>query len=585
MAAMKSCPPEEVALKSFFLGPQAENSDWLLREVVDLFERWFEWRRSLFPADGRALSDLDVQTPAFRRRREDFSRRLHELAERLEGEVPKFSPRYIGHMISETSLPAFLGHLAVLLHNPNAISDEVAQVASTLEDEAVAGLLTMVGYDPRRGRGHFTSGGTLANFEALWRARYRLDHWLALGAFVAEKSGTPASAFEAGHIGWERFRRGLARSRATDGQLRERSFVANSPWEACLRYERVFGTRFEGPVVLVPGNKHYSWLKGVSLLGLGNRAFWPVKLDRSGTMDVRDLRRQIERARAARRPVLMVVSVAGTTELGEMDPVHEVQDLLDDYRRRDGLHFWHHVDAAYGGFFCSMLGPQRPRELSPRAWKVLGALGRANSITLDPHKLGYVPYACGAILVRDEENYLASTFSAPYLAVGNQRWLRTLEGSRPASGAVATWLTARCVGLDPSGYGTILRRTLRARETLCRRLAAEVPGFRAVPADDSNILCFTLARAGEPLSAANRRIRRVYAALGRRRRIFVSRTVLGAESYGALIGRVVSGWKGRVDADRMSLVRMVLMNPFFTSKEMAVDFPGLVAEELRRAGR
>jgi glutamate/tyrosine decarboxylase-like PLP-dependent enzyme len=108
-------------------------------------------------------------------------------------------------------------------------------------------------------------------------------------------------------------------------------------------------------------------------------------------MDVRDLRRQIERARAARRPVLMVVSVAGTTELGEMDPVHEVQDLLDDYRRRDGLHFWHHVDAAYGGFFCSMLGPQRPRELSPRAWKVLGALGRANSITLDPHKLGYVP--------------------------------------------------------------------------------------------------------------------------------------------------------------------------------------------------
>ena len=41
-----------------------------------------------------------------------------------------------------------------------------------------------------------------------------------------------------------------------------------------------------------------------------------------------------------------VVSTAGTTNTGAVDPLDDVADLCE----REGL--WHHVDGAYGAFFC-----------------------------------------------------------------------------------------------------------------------------------------------------------------------------------------------------------------------------------------
>ena len=75
-------------------------------------------------------------------------------------------------MVSEISLPALLGHFAVLLHNPNILMRATATSSSVIEDEAIAMLAAMLGFDPSKARGHFTSGGTVANFEGVWRARY-----------------------------------------------------------------------------------------------------------------------------------------------------------------------------------------------------------------------------------------------------------------------------------------------------------------------------------------------------------------------------------------------------------------------------
>lgn len=65
-------------------------------------------------------------------------------------------------MLSDFSLPAILGHISVLLHNPNNASKEVAKIGSFLEIEAVNLLCKMVGYEVKQSRGHFTSCGTLA---------------------------------------------------------------------------------------------------------------------------------------------------------------------------------------------------------------------------------------------------------------------------------------------------------------------------------------------------------------------------------------------------------------------------------------
>src|SRR5690606_32085883 len=195
------------------------------------------------------------------RKREELSQRLSELCAALTAETPTHTPRYIGHMKAEVSLPALFGWLAAMLHNPNNTSRESSRVGSVIEAEAIAMLARMVGYDPAEAQGHFTSGGTVANFEAVWRARYRLDHWLSLGLHVAETTGERLDPFAAAHMGWDRFRHLWRTHGLTDGILRGCSAAAASPAEVWRRIGDASGRAYLGPVLLAPGNKHYSWRK------------------------------------------------------------------------------------------------------------------------------------------------------------------------------------------------------------------------------------------------------------------------------------------------------------------------------------
>lgn len=570
----------DYCVQSFFLGPQAENSAWLKEVVARVFENWFSWRRSRFPDDGEVITEqlrfspqlLDCQA-----RMEEF---LSQLMGRLEAETPTFSPRYIGHMVSEISLPALLGHLVALLHNPNNASEEVAKVGIPIEEEAIAALAAMVGFD--EACGHFTSGGTLANFEALWRARYRLDHCLSFGAALKAKGNHDLDLIKAAHQDWQTRYLWAAKDGVSEIDARSYSMVLNNPWQTAKRISSLFNVSYQGPVVLVPGSKHYSWQKGVSLFGLGNDALWPIELDHAGRVSLSHLQSLIESARHANRPILMIVSVGGSTELGEFDPIDKVQDLLDDYRKNYGLHFWHHVDGAYGGFFRTLFGSQR-KILSERLLAALSALPRVDSITLDPHKLGYVPYSCGAFLVRDKEHYLVSRFDAPYLSdelSARGKWAWTLEGSRAATGAAATWLTANAIGFHLQGLGVILEKGIEARREFAKYLADQIPELRILPYGETNILCFCLAKESEPLSATNSRTDLVYRSLRLGKTFAVSRTDLVKASYQEMILSFAKSWQAEIDTDKLTLIRMVFMNPFILASNL--DYKKTFAYEISR---
>lgn len=517
------CDPREIALKSVFLGPQGENTPWVMKLVSETLERWASWRSSRFPSDGNAISPSDQNEPEFLARRERFRNTTHELLTRFEKEVPKFSPRYVGHMFSEISLPALMGHIVALLHNPNNISGEASRVGIQIEDEAIGYLLSMVGF-PASGAGHFTSGGTLANFEALLRARARSD------SFRPVEPGRP-------------------------------------------------------PVVLVPENKHYSWVKGCHLMGLPQGALWPIPLDEEGRLSIQALRELLQRAAQERRQVMLVVSVAGTTELGGVDPIGEVQDVLDEWETSSGSPIWHHVDAAYGGFFRTLdLG--NTAALPARAASALLAIPRATSVTLDPHKLGYVPYASGAFLTQDKGDYFGlSTPDAPYIDFDRSvdRGPFTIEGSRSAAGASAMWMTAKTLGLNPEGYGLLLERTLRIRNRLAARLEASGLPVRVAPGCDTNVLCFACPKKGETLQDSNVRTLRVFEAFSPRGHgdFTVSKTALRWPAYGSLLDRWTSSWSAIRDANELVLVRMCLMNPFFDSMEMEVNFSDLFLSRLQ----
>jgi len=454
-------------------------------------------------------------SPEFQAHLDTFRATLAELTQRFEGEVPKFSPRYVGHMFSEISLPALAGHVLTLLHNPNNISGESSRVGLEIEREAIADLATMVGYDPKQATGHFTSGGTVANFEALVRARAHLRETQGL---------TPEAALRA--------------------------------------------------IVLAPESKHYSWVKGTGLMGLPFESLWRVRIDSSGRMDIAGLRDQLLRARAEKRPILMVVGVLGTTELGTIDPIDRISPLLEQlFADAPTERPWFHVDAAYGGFLRTV-----PRGVFPiEAGRALEAMSQADSITLDPHKLGYVPYASGVFLVRDRTRYPYRAFDhAPYIDfdASHDPGLYTLEGSRSATGAVATWMSARTMGLHEAGYGLLLERTIRIARELGAKIEREHDRVRLAPGCDSNVIAFHLAERGQRSSESNAETLRCYERFSVKAGgpFIVSKTALSRRAYGALLDGWIPSWEGVIDSEEIVLIRMCLMNPFFSAKESRVDF-------------
>jgi glutamate/tyrosine decarboxylase-like PLP-dependent enzyme len=551
---------------AWFPGPHSENEAWVRAEFQSVLDHWFDWRKGLFESDPLAVTAEERRSIPYLAERECLAQHLNELCEALTAEIPTYTPRYIGHMKAELSLPALFGWFAAMLHNPNITSKEAGKVGTIIETEAIAMLAEMLGFDPEIAQGHFTSGGTLANFEGMWRARYRLDHWLALALYIAETTNTKLDVFAAAHMGWTRFRKLWAQHNLCDDTLKRYSAVASNPADIYRRISRASGRDYLGPIVLVPGNKHYSWRKAANIFGLGEASFWSVALDDHGRLDLADFERLAFKAEEEARPILMAVSVAGTTETGEIDPIDRQFELLDAWKQTRGWRIWHHVDAAYGGFLCSLLDGEAEGAISPACANALRAIARADSVTIDPHKLGYVPYACGAFLARDTDHYVVSGFDAPYLdrpQLGAGKWSSTLEGSRSAAGAAATWLTGKAIGFGPDRFGALLAETIASRRAFQTAMTAALPSIRFLEPADANIVCFWLATDGEALSASNRRTEALYDALLASPEFSVSKTTLGAD-YAAQMRAHLARYGGVEDRDGLVMIRCVFMNPYWS---------------------
>jgi glutamate/tyrosine decarboxylase-like PLP-dependent enzyme len=550
---------------SLFIGPHGENASFLEDVWGELLQRTLQHRQNTFAQDGL----VPISDPG-ESQRELVRQGIEEFFSILQNEVPTFSNRYLGHMVSDVSIPALIGNIAVLFCNPNLASHETAKAGILFETRAIDALAEMVGYDPKAARGHFTSGGTVANFEAFWRARYRMDHWLAMGAWLLEHGKSDDKLFNLAHQGWTAFYSNKAHNDINSQDLKDRSYVIRGPWDIANYYRDVLQRDFPQPVILVPGNKHYSWPKSANVFGISESSVWPTELDQRGRVSIDSLRDNIERARSEQRPIMMAVSVTGTTELGTVDPVDQVNDLLREYRENEGIHIWHHVDAAYGGYFCSTFKGGESA-LNEESVKAFSALPDVDSITLDPHKLGFVPYACGAFLVRDARSYAVSNISAPYLDeepdVDYPTWSTTLEGSRGATGAGAVWLSSRVLPLDATGHGAILNQAVLTRYQFEDKLREKVPDIHLIPASDTNIICFVLATKNTGLRQVNEYTKHLVTRFKKSPNFAVTRTSLSLKNYRALIDDFVSGWDGVADDDHLLVVRMVLMSPYLSNAE------------------
>jgi tyrosine decarboxylase/aspartate 1-decarboxylase len=93
---------------------------------------------------------------------------LNDVAVRLRDNYPYFHPQYAGQMLKPPHAVARLAYALAMWINPNNHALDGGRASSAMEKEAVAELARMFGWSSHLG--HLTSGGTMANLEALWIA-------------------------------------------------------------------------------------------------------------------------------------------------------------------------------------------------------------------------------------------------------------------------------------------------------------------------------------------------------------------------------------------------------------------------------
>ena len=232
------------------------------------------------------------------------------------------------------------------------------------------------------------------------------------------------------------------------------------------------------PLTYLSGQAHPSWLKAARIAGLGIDTCRVVPSDANGRLDPDALNCMIAADRAAGDLPLLIAATAGTTVAGMIDPIAEVAAVAERY----GV--WLHVDAAWGGA-AMLLAECRP---------ALDGIGRADSITFDPHKWLSVPMGCGMLLTR-HRGLLERTFnvSATFLAGADEadvqdpsaytiRWSRNFAGLKLLlSLAVAGW----------RGYEVVLRRQVALADRLRERL--EHDGWTITNRTVLPVVCFTPA--------------------------------------------------------------------------------------------
>ena len=524
------------APEAWFLGPQAENLDVLRELLATALDSHAAFRRGFHPNDPSHLTEAVRHSEGYRIGVERMRRETHVLLDKLRMSAPFASMRYQGHMLWDQAMPGLVGLIAGLLYNQNNVAAEASPVTTRLEIEAGEDLCAMLGYEaPEPGAagvapwGHITSGGTVANIEALWAARtltywpiafksairevpalsparrlevpiwsggtarlIELDTWTLLNLDLDVVAGLP-HAIEALGVPAQEVALALeARSIQHVGLVGfYRSFMPDVP---------------EVPVLLAPATSHYSWPKAAALLGLGQNAVAVQRVDLDARLDLEAVEQALDRAIRRRVPVLMAVAVIGSTEESAVDPLAGLLALRERMRAR-GLNFMVHADAAWGGYFRSMLrgapealaaeGDIPVVAMSPYVQAQYEAMPQADSITVDPHKGGYVPYPAGALCYRNSAFRDAVSLRSPVVFHSQTEptvGIYGVEGSKPGSAAAAVWLAHRVIRPDRSGYGKILGQCMwTAKRMFCRLASMEDERFTVTPFNQT-----PAERAGAP---------------------------------------------------------------------------------------
>jgi aromatic-L-amino-acid/L-tryptophan decarboxylase len=250
------------------------------------------------------------------------------------------------------------------------------------------------------------------------------------------------------------------------------------------------GKDLEGVRIYTSDQTHFSIARALDELGFPRDTLVVLPSDDGFHLRAGPVAEALPRDRAAGLTPLAIAAVAGSTNTGSVDAIGELAGLAE------AEDLWLHVDAAYGG----------GARLSERDRDRVPELGRADSVTVDPHKWFFQAYDIGGLLVRDGRG-LAAVFGgrAPEYYRGGETpehdehadqlnfYKLSFEGTRRWR-ALKLWMTWKHLGT--TGFG----RLIEANDDLAAYLAtrcAEADDFEAMPeVPELSVVCFRHKPAG-----------------------------------------------------------------------------------------
>ncbi|HXS02563.1 MAG TPA: aminotransferase class I/II-fold pyridoxal phosphate-dependent enzyme, partial [Pyrinomonadaceae bacterium] len=232
-------------------------------------------------------------------------------------------------------------------------------------------------------------------------------------------------------------------------------------------------------VVYASEQCHYSIDKSADILGLGREGLRKIPTDDRFHIRVDALRDAIHNDREAGRIPCCIVGVAGTTSTGVIDPLEELAAIAKENR------CWYHIDAAYGGTLA----------FSPKHKHMLNGIEQADSITFDPHKWMFVPFACGATLVREGGRVLRESFDMTPEYLNEDRGGADVEFDFFRYGQMGTrrfnslklWMAMKFMGR--TGYAKTVEHHIDLTNYLASRIDA-LTDFERVGEVETAVCCF-----------------------------------------------------------------------------------------------
>ncbi len=340
---------------------------------------------------------------------------LKEIEENIiKHSVKVGSPYYIGHMISAIPYFMILLEMIIAALNQNQVKIETAKASSFVERELIAWLHRLVFrrkeqfykkniQNPKVALGNVTSDGTIANLTALLVAR--------------EKAFPPDKNFPG---------------------------VRVVGMEKALKY---YG--YSRGVIIVSARGHYSIKKAANILGIGEENVILIPVDENHKIDIKKLIRKVKNLRKKKVKIISIIGIAGTTETGNIDDLLALSEIAEEV----GTHF--HVDACWGGA-ALVVDEYRP---------LFRGIERADSVTIDAHKLLYCPMTMGIVLFRNEKDLNYIKYTSQYIIRKNSVDIGrfTVEGSRPFS-SLKPWAALKIIGKN--GYRLLFKHAQSSTDKL-----------------------------------------------------------------------------------------------------------------------